>query len=186
MFRRFENNRPRLSQSEIVVSIVILLVFILIAIPFFNRMFENIERTAMQQIIRQLNAAANIKMAEYVALDKLKEFPEQLRSNPVNWLDVRDLKGWDRYLGEVEQVDFEQLEEQNWIYDKSRGRLIYKVDYPELLINNDPIQNRIQFKVKMDYIDFNSNGKFDASTDTINGLIIEAAHPFRWKQHSDE
>jgi hypothetical protein len=186
MFHRFENNRPRLNQSEIVISIVILLVFILIAMPFFNRLLENIERTSMQQIIRQLNAAANIKMAEYVALDKLKQFPEQLRSNPVNWLDVRDLNGWDHYQGEVELLDFEQLEEQHWVYDKSRGRLIYKIGYPELLINNDPIQNRIQFKVKMDYIDFNRSGKFDATTDTINGLVIEAVYPFRWKQHTDD
>lgn len=186
MFRRFENNRPRLGQSEVVISVVILLVFILIAMSYFNRIIENSERTTVQQIIRQLNAAANIKMAEHVALDKLKQFPEQFRNNPVNWINDKDVKGWEHYQGEVEQLDFEKLEVQHWVYDKWTERLIYKVGYPELLINSDPIQNRLQFKVKMDYVDFNSNGKFDVTTDTINGLVVKAVYPFRWKQHNEQ
>ena len=177
---RYQNNRPRFTKSEVILSVVLVLVFILVALPFFSRMLENLERTALQLIVRQLNAAAYMKMAEYVALDKLQLLPDQLRLNPVNWLELPDLGGWDRYQGEVNEVDFEQLDEQSWVFDKSTGRLIYKVNYPELLINGDPIYNRIQFRVKMDYVDYDDNGRFDAKTDTITGFLVQAVYPYQW------
>ncbi|PCJ49045.1 MAG: hypothetical protein COA74_07200 [Gammaproteobacteria bacterium] len=185
---RYQNNQARFSKSEVVLSVVLVLVLVLVALPFFTRMLENIERTALQQIVRQLNAAAKMKMAEYVALDKLQRLPEQMRINPVNWLDIRDLGGWDRYKGEVEiveLVDFEQLGEQSWVFDKTTGRLIYKLAYPELLINEDPINNRIQFRVRMDYVDFDVKGKFDTKTDTITGLFVEAVYPYHWVKFDD-
>lgn len=186
MFSRQENNRPRLSLFEIVVSVILLLILLLVAQPFFSKMLENFERTALQQIVRQLNAAAYFKMAEYVALDKLQQLPEQLDENPVYWLDIDDLEGWEQYLGEVDSVNFEQLEEQIWVYDKSTNRLIYKVKYPYLLDNEDPVSNRIQFRVEMDYMDYNRDKRFDADTDTISGLMIVAVYPYRWLQPNNE
>jgi len=180
MFSRQENNRFRVSLFEIVVSVILILIFLLLARPFFGKMLENIERTAFQQVIGHLNIAANFKMAEYVALDKLNRLPQELNKNPVTWLGIEELDGWDRYLGEVDSLDFEQLDAQHWVFDKSMSRLIYKVKYQKLLENKDPIENRIQFRLKMDYIDFDENGQFDNETDAINGFRFVPVYPFRW------
>lgn len=186
MFSRQKNNRPDLRRFEIVFSVIIVLLFLLLAQPFFSKMLENFERTSLQQIVRQLNAAAIYKMAEYVALDKLQLLPEQLDNNPVTWLDINSLEGKDRYQGEVDNLDFEQLQEQHWIYEKTSRRLIYKLKYPFLIENEDPVKNRLQFRLKMDYLDYNDNQRFDSKTDTINGLIIEPIYPYRWLQNDEQ
>ena len=172
--------QQRLSFFEIVVSIAVIVVFLLVAQPFFSQMMENVERISVQQIVRKLNAAATLKMAEHVALDKLHLIEGELRENPVAWLDLDDLGGWDRYQGEVEFVNFHQLREQRWIYDQSTGRLIYKLAYPELVDNDDPIKNRIQFRLMIDYVDINQDGQYTKKLDTINTLKVEAVYPYRW------
>jgi len=182
MFNRWRTIRSRRGLFSVGVSVILVLILLLLAQPFFSRMLENLERTAVQQIVRQLNSAAQFKMAEYVALDKLNLLPEQIGVNPVAWLDINDLGGWNGYQGEVNNINFGQLEVQQWVFDKLTRRLVYKVKYPELLNNQDPQNNRIQFRVEMDFVDFNNDGNFDAKTDTINGLIVMAVYPYQWQQ----
>jgi competence protein ComGC len=173
--------QQRLSLFEIIFSVAVISVFLLVAKPFFSKMMENVERTALQQVIRNLNAAATLKMAEYVALDKLQLIQGEIRENPVSWLNLDDLGGWDRYQGEVRLVNFKQLKEKSWIYEQSTSRLIYKLANPELLDNEDPINNRIQFALKLDYVDINEDGQFTKEVDTINTLRVESIHPYRWQ-----
>ena len=180
------SSKLRLSQIEILTSVVIGLLLFLLGLPFYHKMMQNIERTALQQILRQLNAAATLKMAEYVALDKLSLMSEQVRVNPISWLDIREMQGWGSYQGEASNVNFAKMDEQTWIYDQSLDRLIYKVAYPELLVNSDPVANKIQFKVDFDYVDYNENGQFDSTTETINGLMIVALYPYRWQSINDD
>jgi len=168
-----------------VASLFILLIILLVAQPFFSKMLENFERTALQQVVRQLNVATNLKMAEYVALDKMQQLPEQLTENPIAWLDLDDLGGYGRYNGEVDRLDFEQLEPRHWVYDRFSMRLIYKVEYTELLVNEDPVAERIQFRLILDYSDLNEDGRFDANGETISGIMIVPVYPYHWRQRTD-
>ena len=142
-----KEDRSREIFFRIALGLFVLVLLLLVVQPFITKMLQNFERTAMQQVVVQLNVAANFKMAEYVALDKLQQLPEQLSENPMSWLDLDDLGGYDRYLGEVDKLNFEQLDSKQWVYDRSVNRLIYKVKYPELLRNEDPFANRIQFRL---------------------------------------
>ena len=181
------NKKSRLRQifTWAVFSLFVLLIILLVAQPFFSKMLRNFERTALQHVVLQLNVVVNFKMAEYVALDKLQLLPEQLGENPMAWLDLDDLGGYNRYLGEVDQLDFEQLEVKQWVYDRSINRLVYKVKYPELLMNEDPVANRIQFLLALEYNDVNENGHFDAEIDKVSGITIVPEYPYRWLQIGD-
>ena len=181
-----KKSRPRQIFIWLVVSLVVLLMILLVAQPFFSKMMKNFERVALQQVITQLNIAANFKLAEYVALDKLPQLPEKLTENPIAWLDVDDLGGYNRYIGEVERLNFGQLDNKQWAYDRSSNRLVYKLRYPELLRNEDPVANRIQFRLAMDYSDLNENGHFDAKTDKVTGLRIVPEYPYRWLYNDDK
>jgi len=179
-------SRPRQIFIWLVVSFVVLLMILLVAQPFFSKMMKNFERIALQQVITQLNIAANFKLAEHVALDKMPQLPEKLTENPIVWLDVDDLGGYNRYIGEVERLNFGQLDNKQWAYDRSSNRLVYKLRYPELLRNEDPVANRIQFRLAMDYSDLNENGHFDAKTDKVTGLRIVPEYPYRWLYNDDK
>ena len=164
----------------IIVSVVVLLIMLLLVQPFFSKMLENFERTTVQQIISQLNTAANFKMAEYVALDKLHHLPEELNKNPVTLFGIDDLGGWERYRGEVEIVNFEAMDKQTWFYERLTGRLIYRLAHPDLVENNDPVKDRLQFRLVIDYNDLDKNGKFTSTTDTVNTLLIQPVYGYRW------
>jgi hypothetical protein len=170
---------------KLVVSLTLLLMLLVVGQPFFSKMMQNFERTAVSQVVTQLNTAASFKVAEYIALDKLPELSEQLTNNPLSWLELDDLGGYDRYQGEVEELNFEQLDSKQWVYDRSTNRLVYKVKYPELLINEDPIAQRIQFRLQLEYSDLNEDGRFDADKDKITGLVIVPAYPYQWRQSTD-
>ena len=170
---------------KLVVTLTLLLMLLLVAQPFFSKMMQSFERTAFNQVVTQLNAAASFKVAEYIALDKLPELPKQLANNPLSWLELDDLGGYDRYQGEVETLNFEQLDSKQWIYDRSTNRLIYKVKYPELLSNDDPIAQRIQFRLQLEYSDLNEDGRFNADKDRITGLAIVSVYPYQWRQSTD-
>ncbi len=182
MVSRQENNRPRSSIFEIGVSIILLLLVLFVAAPLFERMMQNFEKTAVKQLVSQLNSAAQFKLAEYVALDKLKSLPKQISGNPIAWLDAEDIIGWDGYLGEVVRVDFNQLTAQSWQYDQTTRRLIYKVEYIDGLNNDDPIKDRIQYRFVLDFVDYDNDGVFDDDVDTISGLRVEAVYPYQWVQ----
>ncbi len=166
---------------KLVVSLTLLMMLLLVGQPFFSKMMQNFERTAFNQVVIQLNAAASFKVAEYIALDKLPELPEQLANNPLSWLELDDLGGYDRYQGEVEILSFEELGSKQWIYDRSTNRLVYKVKYPELLSNDDPIAERIQFRLQLEYSDLNEDGRFDADKDKITGLVIAPVYAYQWR-----
>jgi len=170
---------------KLVVSLILLLMLLVVGQPFFSKMMQNFERTAVRQVVTQLNSAASFKVAEYIALDKLPELSEQLTNNPLMWLELDDLGGYDRYQGEIEVLNFQELNTKQWIYDRSTNRLIYKVEYPELLINEDPIAQRIQFHLQLEYSDLNEDGRFDADNDKITGLVIAPVYPYQWRQGTD-
>jgi len=180
MFSRQENNRRRPRVVEVTVSVVVLLAAFLFAIPYVNRIMRNFEKTTVQQIVSQLNSVAQFKLAEYVALDKLKLLPKQLDDNPMNWISPKDIVGWEDYAGEVKSVIIENLDGGQWQYDLTTKRLIYKVKYIDKIINDDPKSNRIQFRFKLEFVDYNDDGIFDENTDTISGLHIEPVYSYHW------
>lgn len=186
MFSRWKKIPFRPNLFEMAISVILLLIVLFLARPFFSKMLESFERTAVQQIVRQLNAAAAFKMAEYIALDKLKQLPTQLLENPITWLGIDDLSGWDRYRGEVDDLDFQQMAEQSWVYDRRMHRLVYKLGYPTLVENNDPLANRIQFRLVMDYVDHNNDGRFSAGIDSINALLVNPVYAYRWIDARDK
>jgi len=143
-------------------------------------MQENLERTGVQQTVRQLNAAINFKIAEYVALDKLQALPEKLDDNPMSWLNLDNIGGHNRYSGEVEALEFKLLVAGKWVFDRSSGHLIYKVKYPKRLKNEDPLVDRIQFELVLEYTDLDKDGQFIAGKDKVSGIVMAPVYPYQW------
>jgi len=171
---------------KVFLSLILLLVLWLLARPFIDKMLENFERTSVQQTVGQLNTALNFKIAEVIALDKLQELPQKLATNPIAWLDLDNLGGYGNYKGEVEELDFKQLQAGNWIYDRSVNHLIYKVKHPGQLKSDDPVANRIQYKLALEYSDLDENGQFTVNIDKISGITMVPVYTYQWFKGANE
>jgi len=181
----FKEYRSGINLIRVILGLLILLAFLFVAQPFIDKMLESFERTAIQQTVRQLDTAINFKIAEYVALDRLQELPEQLNKNPMSWLELDDMGGYDRYLGEVEKLDYSLLKAGHWVFDRATGRLVYKVKYPKRLNNGDPVTDRIQYRLVLEYSDLDEDGQFDADTDKVSGMMMQAEYPYQWLNSAD-
>jgi len=178
----YKESQPGLIFLKSMLGLILILIFWLLARPFVDKMMENFERTSVQQTVGQLNTALNFKMAEYIALDKLYELPQQLATNPIAWLELDNLGGYGNYQGEVEELDFKRLDAGNWAFDRSVNYLIYKVKYPEQLESDDPIINRIQFKLALEYSDLDKNGQLNVNIDKISGISMVPVYTYQWKK----
>ncbi|MCP4413020.1 MAG: hypothetical protein GY808_10720 [Gammaproteobacteria bacterium] len=182
----YKESKPGLLLLKFILALLLLLVLWLLALPFVDKMLENFERTSVQQTVGQLNTALNFKIAEVIALDKLQELPQQLATNPIAWLDLDNLGGYGNYKGEVEELDFKQLQAGNWVFDRSENYLIYKVKYPGQLKSDDPVANRIQFKLALEYSDLDENGQLNAETDKISGITMVPVYAYQWFNSADQ
>ena len=181
-FDEYKESQPGLILLKSMLGLVLLLILWLLARPFVDKMMENFERTSVQQTVGQLNTALNFKMAEYIALDKLHELPQQLATNPIEWLELDNLGGYGNYQGEVEELDFERLDAGNWTFDRSVNHLVYKVKYPGQLESDDPLANRIQFKLNLEYSDLDKNGQLNVNIDKISGISMVPVYTYQWKK----
>ncbi|WP_338848460.1 type II secretion system protein [Massilia sp. W12] len=105
--------------------LVVALVAIFIGVLFDRMLFyrDQAERTAMQQVIGNLNSALHLQLGLMIVRNREMELPLLLQQNPMNWLAEKPRN----YLGEVGPDDKVTLSPGHWYYDKSSARLVYLI-----------------------------------------------------------
>ncbi|MCP4413005.1 MAG: hypothetical protein GY808_10645, partial [Gammaproteobacteria bacterium] len=54
------------------------------------------------------------------------------------------------------------------------------VKYPGQLKSDDPVANRIQFKLALEYSDLDENGQFTVNIDKISGVTMIPVYTYQW------
>ena len=137
------------------------------------------ERTAFEQVLRQLNTACNQKVIEAKANEK-SDLRQWLGRNPLACVDMEELTGMD--YREAETLPDKQPT-ATWMYELNSGALRYRWRHAEQLISLGPEQDIVRLRLTADYADANQNNRLDEN-EPINGLYLEMVHPFRWLNSS--
>jgi hypothetical protein len=156
------------------------------------------EKSAVIITINNINSALKFQ-ANYAALKKdwnqlnniMNINPLTLTSSQVNVFpsdDNKDIydeilendKLQSNYLGEFDYPVPELMVKGVWYYDKNKKELVYLIKNTEFFNSelNDP--ERISFTKKIDYIDVNDNGTFEADKDKFKSINIETKHQYQW------
>jgi len=165
-----------------VTVVIVLLLAVFYAEPFWKAMQERFEQTHIQQVLRQITQACEGLMIEAVALDKTHQLTEIVAGNPADCLQDTVLTSWD-YEGVYAAPDV--LPRGSWGFENERGVLVYRLKYTDRLVNLNPVSDELHFKLRTEFVDVNQNGSKD-SDEYITGLLIESVHRYRWHSSTND
>ena len=165
-----------------ITLIVVVLLAIFYAEPFWQAMQVRFEQTHIQQVLRQMSQSCDGLLIEAVALDKTVPLAETLAGNPVACLGENELTSWD-YLGDYATPTV--LPRGSWGFDLDRAVLVYRLKQPERMVNLNPRSDELHFKLRTEFADVNKNGNLD-SDEYVTGLLIESVHTYRWRSPTND
>ena len=168
------------SLSILLAVVIIILVVWLFGVPLWERMKVRFERTAFEQVIRQINSACAQLVIEAKATEK-SDLRRWLGANPVACLEREAISGM-VYLEEETSPD--QQPKASWMYEVDTGSLRYRWRYSEQIISLGPEQDIVRYRLSAEFADSNQNEVLDDG-EAINGLILKRVHPFKWLESSD-
>lgn len=172
------NSKLEWGQGSTLLIVLLLLYFL--GKPFYAMMQQRFERTAFEQALRQLSAACDAAVLESMAMGTLSELGKW--TNPIDCLEEQSLSTWD-YSGVL--VAGLQQEAGSWAFDPIAEVFTYRWRDASQLINLDPEQDLIQFKLKADFADENQNGVREAN-ESITGLYLTPLFEYRWVKNSPD
>jgi hypothetical protein len=187
-----------LTLAERIISWTVIVIFVVFLLTYSLRAITIAEKSAVIITINNINSALKFQ-ANYAALKKdwnqlnniMNINPLTLTSSQVNVFpsdDNKDIydeilendKLQSNYLGEFDYPVPELMVKGVWYYDKNKKELVYLIKNTEFFNSelNDP--ERISFTKKIDYIDVNDNGTFEADKDKFKSINIETKHQYQW------
>lgn len=180
MSKRDDSYRYSRRERYLFGILVLLIVTWFFAIPLVQRMIIRFERTAFEQVVRQLNAACRQLVIEAKATES-SNLRDWLGENPMACLEKQALSGM-AYI-EQETSSFEQPK-ATWMFEADTGSLRYRWRHSQQLISSAPEPDIVRYRLSAEFADTNQNEILDDG-EVINGLVLKSLYPFRWRSASD-
>lgn len=193
-----------LSRLEQVVSMMLVALFI----GWFGHhalvVFAEAERAMLKATVTNINTALR-HQALTAVMQKDRDFYADLEAmNPMVDLQPRgeltsatlqtDLGELDlisysygilytpaNYLGEYDAGGPETSEGGHWYYDKANKELVYLVRNTEYFVSEGDNQDRIRFKVIVNYADDNVDGEYSPSVDKFYTVRFMPLNAYSWR-----
>lgn len=165
-----------LEKSVLLVVIMLVVTILLQSYTYFR---EQIEKSSMEQLVTNIQAALNIHMANALLTGRPQEVVEMARGNPIRLLRETPAN----YLGEFHDVGTAALPAGNWYFDTRRKFLVYLVEYDEHFENPGP--KTVHYQLVLDY----GNGhvihaaeidRSNAPLYAAQAITIKPTAPIRW------
>lgn len=164
------------SLLELVVVIVLVAILMTIAIARLMALQAEAERVAMETVVGTLRSALGMKVAESIVRHELNGLVALQASNPMERLAELPTN----YLGEFDRHNPGELQDGSWYFDRSDRTLVYLVRNKAHFSGGAANPPRARFAVNLLYGDKNHNGRFDAGTDSVEGLRLAPLEPYKW------
>ena len=183
----FTDRRTReLSRLESVLALVVILVVIYFLVGRVEALFASVEKAQLSTTVARLNSSLRIEVAARLMRGDARHLAALEGANPMTFgrdpSPTGDVNAKGQYVGELASPDPASIPAGKWYFDTDRRYLIYRVkasDYFETSLENVA---RARFEVKLDFIDKNANGIFDAGEDRFSGVSLKPVEPYRWNR----
>lgn len=164
-----------ISLIEVVVVVIVIGVLAGFALNRMLPVLGRAERIAFMQVRSQLQSALVLEAAERITRGESRALSSLEASNPMGLL----LTPPANYLGAVPAVK-EDPAAASWIFDESRRRLIYRVGKYNTFEALSGPREWVELEVRFAYRDRDSDGAYNPSVDSFDGLRLDTVNPYRW------
>jgi general secretion pathway protein G len=164
------------SLLELVIVIVIVALLSSLLLARLLALQADAERVAMQTVLRTLNSALGMTVAEALVQQDFARIRALEGSNPMDRL----AKLPENYLGAMDDPNAAALPDAHWYFDTDAHALVYLVRHEERFRGGSAAPARAIFAVRLVYADRNGNGSFDDGVDSIEGIRLAAVEPYEW------
>jgi len=193
----------QLSRMEMIVVIIVLALALTYFMSYMLRMFAFAERSLLTTSVININTVLQYRAAgyamrgDYAGLERFKGInPFALEAIDPEWLDntvkpdvdgARLLTGKvylgvpPNYLGEMDNVNPDEIEAGSWYFDNQARTLVYMVKNREFFESSLPGPDRVEFYVDIDYADRNNNNQFDPAADEYKNIRLQATGEYDWR-----
>ncbi len=154
-------SHPGAINFRLSVMVILILLFIYIFLHYADKAEQTIELQSIKQTQRIINSALVVVFATYASQGRLAELADLEGANPFEFLREYQILPV-TYRGEIEIVGA-SIPERGWYYLSGSGDLMYApfhLSEPEY------------FRVKLNYIDIDRNGRFEPGQDQFKALRL--------------
>jgi general secretion pathway protein G len=147
---------------------------------FLDRILDlqaDVERVRVLQLEGRMKSKLGLEFSRRVVAHDLASLENLHGSNPMDLLDEQP----DHYLGAKRQPELDSLPAMAWVFDQARGVLIYTVSHRERFHSHLPGRPRMEYRIDLDYLDLNENGRFDYSQDQLRAPKLVSLGEGSWK-----
>jgi hypothetical protein len=190
-----------LSRLELVVAWSIILLLIGLFARYMLIVFARAEQSMVNRMIININASLKYKAVFFIIKEDYRALARLGDINPMNTMQGDQIEellkegaitakqvtpGYissikpANYIGELDAPDPDHVQKGVWYYDTRSRELIYIIRNGEFFNGSQQGTPRLRFKVEVEYIDNNGNGKFDPPTDTYKSVHIVNLDHYKW------
>jgi hypothetical protein len=190
-----------LTRMELVVAILILALLIGMFSKYMFVIFAKAERSMVNRTVININTALHYRASMMVMMGQDEELNLLLKINPMKELqlalEINDIQNKSdmlsyafsgsvistpsNYGGTVLPESLDTMEKGKWYFRSDNHVLLYTLNNTEYFSDNFDGIARIRYRIKLDYIDNNNNGKYDQKIDEYNSLKLKKVNDNTWK-----
>jgi len=193
----------QLSRLEMVLVVIVFALLVTYFLNYMLRMFAVAERSLLMNSIININTSLQYRAAgyalrgDYGGLERFKGLnpfaldaidPEWLENTMKSDVDVSQkfagkvyLGVPPNYLGELDNVNPDEIEAGSWYFNLQARTLVYMVKNREYFESSLPGPDRVEFYVDVDYTDRNNNNQFDPAVDEFRNIRLQATGAYDWR-----
>ena len=148
------------SLFELTVFIIVAAIIYSVAVNRFTGYPAAAERANFMAVLTQLQSGVNLEVMLGLSSGQVRNLREYHHTNPMDFL----LQPPANYLGAFASVDASNLERRHWVFDNSRGELIYLVENSDTVVLRENGQSypgdELRFRLEVMYRDRNSQNSY--------------------------
>jgi general secretion pathway protein G len=173
-FKRHLASQRGFTLFELVTVLVVFSTLVAVLLTRVPKYQELAEKTAMEQTAGAIRSALNIRVASYLAKDRISEIPRLAQENPMNWLVEKPYN----YAGEYFDPRPGDVPVGSWYFDLKDRSLVYKVETGEYFAGDIKGRKQVRYRVVLVYNEPDSSAT--GVKKELGGAVLKA-DPYVWK-----
>ena len=191
----------QLSRLELVIAVIILSLVLFFFLQYMLKMFAVAERSFLTTTVININTAMHYRAASYIIRGDTSIVEEMMGINPFTmvsvdpiWFDPASestlaekfvagalvVRAPRNYLGELDNPDPAEIDGGHWYFNSADNSLVYRVNNAAFFFTSLPGPPRVIFLVDIEYVDRNSNDRFDPDIDEYRSIGLKAINDYEW------
>jgi hypothetical protein len=162
------NRQGGFSRLEWALVTALVGLFISLFLSRVLAMQADVERVRLLQLEGRMQSMLGLELSRRVVAHDLSGIGELQGSNPIDLLQQPP----ENYLGERWSPELSSLPDKAWVFDRSRGVLIYTVSHKARFHSRLPGRARMEYRIVLAYRDRDENGGFDYPQDHLSAVEL--------------